>query len=498
MDDLTQIITPILPFLIATGQISPLIGLFLVPFFILIVKKISKLNWLIRRSNKSVSITVYNTRLEKCNFHLNNHIYYYLAWYLTQLKKMKQVQYSCDETTIALISAQNSGDCDTIPQYKIDSCEDFEISYNNQNITVSFGFDNKSEKKTINSIILTGNSFELLETFIQKVSTEYNKYSKNTRKEIRSYYYDFQWKARIIYTSKTIDNLFLHNDVYHEIFDKIDVFKNSQDFYKKAGVSYKKGFLFYGRSGLGKTSVVYAISNYLNYGIYRLHLNSFTDRKKLIEAASTIPINSIVLIDDIDVIKSTNKRRTKKIKMDLETYNLLNISLYSDLTFFYDSNVNDDKTLCKIRLREEEYTKVLEFVNSKIDDFLNFTKRDFSSYIVESDKEETDGLVLSDLLEIFDGNEYFHGCIIIFISNYPDKLDPALIRSGRIDSKVQFLPADKKIITKVFQYFYKDFNPDNLDIINENFTITQAELINTIILPHIDNMSNAINLLTQI
>lgn len=44
---------------------------------------------------------------------------------------------------------------------------------------------------------------------------------------------------------------------------------------------------------------------------------------------------------------------------------------------------------------------------------------------------------LSDLLNCLDGITYPYGSICIFTSNFPDKLDPALTRPGRIDLKIE-------------------------------------------------------------
>ena len=62
-------------------------------------------------------------------------------------------------------------------------------------------------------------------------------------------------------------------------------------------------------------------------------------------------------------------------------------------------------------------------------------------------------------MEIFDGNEYLHKCLIIITTNHPEKLPKPLIRPGRIDSHIEFLPANKEIILNILSSFYnKDLN----------------------------------------
>jgi len=44
-------------------------------------------------------------------------------------------------------------------------------------------------------------------------------------------------------------------------------------------------------------------------------------------------------------------------------------------------------------------------------------------------------------------------------SNHPERLDPAVMRPGRIDMKVQFKPPDQEVATNYFLTFYPDSKP---------------------------------------
>jgi len=77
---------------------------------------------------------------------------------------------------------------------------------------------------------------------------------------------------------------------------------------------------------------------------------------------------------------------------------------------------------------------------------------------------------LSFLLNIMDGVLETPGRILIMTSNYPEKLDGALTRPGRIDLKIEFTPCDKKMIHDMFSSFYSvdDKEKYSFDFVNNS------------------------------
>lgn len=63
-------------------------------------------------------------------------------------------------------------------------------------------------------------------------------------------------------------------------------------------------------------------------------------------------------------------------------------------------------------------------------------------------------VTLSGLLNALDGVAAQHGRIVVMTSNHPEKLDPALVRPGRIDVKVELDHADDKQIATMFARFF--------------------------------------------
>ena len=64
-------------------------------------------------------------------------------------------------------------------------------------------------------------------------------------------------------------------------------------------------------------------------------------------------------------------------------------------------------------------------------------------------------LKLSDLLEAFDGVLEMNGRMLIITTNHLEKLDPALVRPGRMDTSLEFKRCNKMDILNFFKHFFK-------------------------------------------
>jgi SpoVK/Ycf46/Vps4 family AAA+-type ATPase len=94
----------------------------------------------------------------------------------------------------------------------------------------------------------------------------------------------------------------------------------------------------------------------------------------------------------------------------------------------------------------------------------------------EPEEEQEGDLDLSSILNIMDGTLETPGRIIIITSNYPEKLDHAFIRPGRIDMIIEFKKANRAVIRDMFKSFYdKDVNEQSLELIDD-YKWTPAEV----------------------
>ncbi|KAH6883603.1 P-loop containing nucleoside triphosphate hydrolase protein [Thelonectria olida] len=65
-----------------------------------------------------------------------------------------------------------------------------------------------------------------------------------------------------------------------------------------------------------------------------------------------------------------------------------------------------------------------------------------------------EGVTLSGLLNALDGVASQEDRVLIMTTNHPKKLDPALIRPGRVDLKVEFQLADRGITKEIYRFMF--------------------------------------------
>lgn len=97
----------------------------------------------------------------------------------------------------------------------------------------------------------------------------------------------------------------------------------------------------------------------------------------------------------------------------------------------------------------------------------------------EHKDEQEDGKInLSELLNALDGIASHHGKVIFMTTNHKNKLDPALLRPGRIDKQIEFTYITKECAEQMIKNFYPTIEPSRLNTFLESMpnNITPADL----------------------
>jgi chaperone BCS1 len=195
------------------------------------------------------------------------------------------------------------------------------------------------------------------------------------------------WQPIHAFQPRALDTVILPEEDKKRVIQQIETFRSSRDWYRTMGIPYRKGFLFYGPPGTGKTSFVTGLSSHFNSNVYILRLADMSDAS-LVEAAKTVEPNSFIIVEDIDDVSSTAKRR----KTD--------------------------------------------------------------------EKKKKEGVTLSGLLNVLDGLLSPVGAVFILTTNHREKLDPALIRPGRVDLQLCITYATIEQKKEMYRRFFEGPCPD--------------------------------------
>lgn len=83
--------------------------------------------------------------------------------------------------------------------------------------------------------------------------------------------------------------------------------EETEEKYNILGIPYKKNYIFEGLPGTGKTSLIYAIASELNLDIAILNFKRDFDDVKFMKAVQRIPEDTILVLEDIDVLFQERK-----------------------------------------------------------------------------------------------------------------------------------------------------------------------------------------------
>lgn len=202
-------------------------------------------------------------------------------------------------------------------------------------------------------------------------------------------------------SNKTFDNLV--GPEVKSVYDRVNFFLNNKSWYDRKGIPYRLTLMLSGESGAGKSSCIKAIANLTHRHI-------------------------------VNVKFSTIKTVTQLRKL-----------FQSDELHIYEDE--DKRDVVKLNVPSVQRIFVLEEIDATGDSPVLMDRR------INGKKEAPieDELTLGDILQVLDGTIEAPGRIVIMTSNYPERLDKALMRPGRVDLAVQFGLATNTSIAELYQ-----------------------------------------------
>ena len=196
------------------------------------------------------------------------------------------------------------------------------------------------------------------------------------------------------------------------------------DYFKKTGNKRKKGYLFYGPPGCGKTSSVIAMA--------------LEDKRHIIE----ISMSRIKTNEELELLFNVSEINGVKIQKNKVILLFDEIDTGSKILKKRDGEKTDEEK------QPDKKDEIIYRLINKDDDDSTFKK--------------DDQVHLGCILSRFDGVGSYNGLIIVATTNCKEKLSPALYRNGRLNPVFFDYISREQIKQMIEDYFDIKLKPDQI------------------------------------
>ncbi len=230
--------------------------------------------------------------------------------------------------------------------------------------------------------------------------------------------------------SKFLSNRSLRNVYFPQmdmLADRIDFFMKRRDWYDEKGIPHTLGIVMHGHPGCGKTSTIKAIATATRRHIFNISLSQIKTR----EALKDLFYN--------DVIHLFNGER-------LET---LTIPIRQRLYVIEDIDAMDSVVIKRGAKQTAEQAAQERNRRAAVEE-----RKKMMRDLGREDEIIDDELDLATLLNVLDGVRETPGRILVLSTNYPERLDEALLRPGRFDMILEYKKHSIKVLTRHMEDFY--------------------------------------------
>ncbi|KAF2673932.1 P-loop containing nucleoside triphosphate hydrolase protein [Microthyrium microscopicum] len=207
------------------------------------------------------------------------------------------------------------------------------------------------------------------------------------------------WARALERPSRPVETVVLADNRKAELIADVHEYllPTTRRWYARRGIPYRRGYLFHGPPGTGKSSLSFALAGLFGLEVYLISLlDPNLTETDLTALFNSLPRRCIVLLEDID---SAGLKRP---------------------------GAPADKM---IRPRRGKTSGPEE-------------------------PPASNGISLSGLLNAIDGVASHEGRVLVMTTNFPERLDDALIRPGRVDMQIRFTLATKHQIREIFVRMY--------------------------------------------
>lgn len=208
---------------------------------------------------------------------------------------------------------------------------------------------------------------------------------------------------------RSMSTVYLDEALKQRVVDDLHSFLDRRRWYADRGIPWRRGYLFEGPPGTGKSTLIFALASLLDKPVYIINPSTIWDDGALMQAMNEAG-GGMVVIEDADTFKVTQERALVRPQPH-----------HGGREMAVPAAVWD-------RSRRGD--------------------------------EEGAGITLSGLLNAIDGIASAEGRILFITSNHPDALDSALMRPGRIDVRERLGLADAAVARQMHAAFFPEADGD--------------------------------------
>lgn len=238
---------------------------------------------------------------------------------------------------------------------------------------------------------------------------------------INVYAYSHYWRKVARRRLRALDTVVMPSGFIENLVADATWFFGAATWYHERGIPYRRGYLLSGPPGCGKTSLVFALVSHFKLPLYLLNLGSLKEDSDLFDAISGVPERAILLIEDVDANGAVKSRKSAPAKPPRP------------------GRVPPNNP-------------------------------------AHPSEEEKSPITMSAFLNALDGVMSKDGRLLIMTTNHPDRLDPAVIRPGRVDRHETIGPMNAAEVARMFLRFF----PLELDLSQKvargSYTVPAAKL----------------------